>query len=158
MKHYHPFLPFLDPSASPHDYYQSSQLLFWAIISAASRRLESQPTLLPKLARSVTDLLWQTIRSIPHSHRVVQSLIILCAWPFPTSSSTADPTYMLAGMMVLLGSQMGLHQPLNAQDFTKSPLNLGQDEYSTWVKTWKACNIVAHRFVLCFIFTEIFQY
>ncbi|KAJ6030173.1 hypothetical protein N7460_010439 [Penicillium canescens] len=144
MKHYHPFLPFLDPSTSPHDYYQSSQLLFWAIISAASRQLESQPTLLPKLARSVTDLLWQTLRSIPHSHCVVQSLIILCAWPFPTSSSAADPTYVLAGMMVLLGSQMGLHQPLNAQDFAKVSLNLGQDEYSTWVKTWKACNIVAH--------------
>lgn len=135
MNHYHPFLPFLDPSTSPHDYYESSQLLFWAIVSTASRRLESQPTLLPRLARSVTDLVWQTIRSIPHSYHVVQSLIILCAWPFPTSSSTADPTYTLAGTMVLLGSQMGLHQPLDAQDFTKVSLNLEEDEYSRWVKT-----------------------
>jgi hypothetical protein len=55
---------------------------------------------------------------------------------------------MLAGTMVLLGSQMGLHRPLNAQDFTKVSLNLEEDECSRWVKTWKACNIVAHRFVL----------
>lgn len=153
MTHYHPFLPFLDPGTPPHEYYESSQLLFWAIISTASRRLESQPTLLPRLARNVTDLVWQTIRSIPRSYHAVQSLIILCAWPFPTSSSTADPTYMLAGMMVLLGSQMGLHQPLNAQEFTKSSLHLEEAEFSRWVKTWKACNIVAHRFVIDFLCT-----
>lgn len=147
MDHFHPFLPFLDPRTSPHDYYDSSELLFWSVISAASRRLQGQPTLLPKLARNVTDLLWQSLRSIPYSLRVVQSLIILCAWPFPTSSSTADPTYLLTGMMVLLGSQMGLHQPLNIQDFTKVSMNLNADEHSEWVKTWEACNIVAHRWV-----------
>lgn len=154
MNHYHPCLPFLDPSTSPHEYYESSELLFWSIISAASRRLQTQPTLLPRLARSVSDLLWRTLRSIPYSHRVVQSLIILCTWPFPTSSSTADPTYMLAGMMVLVGSQMGLHRATNAQDFTKVPLNLNADEYSEWVKTWEACNIVAHRSVLCSVYIE----
>lgn len=145
MNHYHQFLPFLDPTMSPHDYYESSELLFWAVISTASRRLQSQPTLLPRLARFVTDLLWRTLRSIPLSIRVVQSLIILCAWPFPTNDSTADPTYLLSGIMVFLGSQMGLHRPSSVQDFTKASLNLNHDEQSEWVKTWEACNIVAHR-------------
>lgn len=49
--------------------------------------------------------------------------------------------------MMLLGTQMGLHQPLSARDFTKVPLNLNDNDYSRRVKTWKACNIVAHRFV-----------
>lgn len=145
MDHYHPYLPFLDLATSPHQYYDSSELLFWSVISAASRRSHSQPTLLTSLARGVTDLLWRTLRAIPYSLRVVQSLIILCAWPFPTSSSTADPTYVLAGMMVSLGSQMGLHRAWSAQDFTKVPLNLDTDEHSERVKTWEACNIVAHR-------------
>lgn len=158
MNHYHPFLPFLDPRTSPHDYYEASELLFWAIISAAARRYESQPTLLPRLARNVTDLLWQSLRSIPFSIRLVQSLVVLCAWPFPTSSSTADPTYLLTGTMVMLGSQMGLHQPLNAQDFTKVPLSLNSDEYCEWVKTWEACNIVAHRcvYLVCYYCAEKF--
>ncbi|KAL7928938.1 hypothetical protein V8C35DRAFT_207216 [Trichoderma chlorosporum] len=141
--HYHPYLPFLDPSTSLHEYYESSELLFWSIIAVAARRLQSHPTLLAKLARSVTDHLWKTLRSIPYSLRVVQSLVILCTWPFPTSSSTADPTYMLAGMMVQIGTQMGLHRALNAEDFVKVPLHLSVYEYSEWVKTWEACNIVA---------------
>ncbi|KAL7941925.1 hypothetical protein V8C42DRAFT_163840 [Trichoderma barbatum] len=141
--HYHPYLPFLDPSTSLHEYYESSELLFWSIISVAARRLQSHPTLLAKLARSVTDYLWKTLRSIPYSLRVVQSLVILCTWPFPTSSSTADPTYMLAGMMVQVGTQMGLHRALSAEDFVKVPLHLSVYEYSEWVKTWEACNIVA---------------
>lgn len=145
MLHYHPYLPFLDPNTSLHEYYESSPLLFWSVIAIAARRLQSHPTLLAKLARSVTDLLWKTLRSIPYSLRVVQSLVILCTWPFPTSSSTADPTYMLAGIMVQMGTQMGLHRALNAEDFVKVPLHLNVYEYSEWVKTWEACNIVAQR-------------
>ncbi|UKZ96419.1 uncharacterized protein TrAFT101_011211 [Trichoderma asperellum] len=141
--HYHPYLPFLDPGTTIHEYYESSELLFWSIISVAARRLQSHPTLLQKLARSVTDYLWKTLRSIPYSLRVVQSLILLCTWPFPTSSSTADPTYMLAGMMVQLGTQMGLHRALSAEDFVKVPLHLSMYEYSEWIKTWESCNIVA---------------
>lgn len=143
--HYHPYLPFLDPGTTIHEYHDSSELLFWSIISVAARRLQSHPTLLQKLARSVTDLLWKTLRSIPYSLRAVQSLIILCTWPFPTSSSTADPTYMLAGMMVQLGTQMGLHRALSAEDFVKVPLHLSMYEYSEWIKTWESCNIVAQR-------------
>jgi hypothetical protein len=146
FNHYHPFLPFLNTGKSPHAYYESSELLFWSIISAASHR-SPNPTLLPRLARSVTELVWSTVRSIPYTLQSVQSLIILCTWPFPTSSSTADPTYTLAGIMLQLAFQMGLHCAPNAQDFTKVPLTLNTDEHSEWTATWQACNIVAYRLV-----------
>ncbi len=145
FRHYHPYLPFLSPDLSPHDCYEQSELLFWSIISVASRHLENQPTLLTSLARAVTDLLWRTLRSIPYSLQVVQSLILLCTWPFPTSSSTADPTYMLVGIMVQTGTQMGLHRARNAQDFNKVPLKLEGSEYDEWIRTWQACGIVAQR-------------
>ncbi|CEL01980.1 hypothetical protein ASPCAL01556 [Aspergillus calidoustus] len=143
FNHYHPFLPFLNTGKSPHAYYESSELLFWSIISAASHR-SPNPTLLPRLARNVTELVWSTVRSIPYTLQSVQSLIILCTWPFPTSSSTADPTYTLAGIMLQLAFQMGLHCAPNAQDFTKVPLTLNTDEHSEWTATWQACNIVAY--------------
>ncbi|KAL3488432.1 hypothetical protein BJX62DRAFT_227371 [Aspergillus germanicus] len=141
--HYHPFLPFLNTGKSPHAYYESSELLFWSIISAAAHRSQN-PTLLPRLARSVTDLVWSTLRSIPYTLQSVQSLVILCTWPFPTSSSTADPTYTLAGIMLQLALQMGLHCAPNAQDFTKIPRTLNTNEHSEWAAAWQACNIVAH--------------
>lgn len=52
---------------------------------------------------------------------------------------------MLAGMMVQLGTQMGLHRALSAEDFVKVPLHLSMYEFSEWIKTWESCNIVAQR-------------
>lgn len=140
---YHPFLPLIDTTKSPHEYYDFSELLFWSIISVASRRLTSQPTLLPKLARKVTDLVWNTLRSIPHTLSTVQALALICTWPFPTSSSTADPTFMLVGMMLQIGTQMGLHCVADAQDFARIPKQLNSSDYTAWLHTWACCNIVA---------------
>lgn len=143
------FLPILDLNrTSPHELYNRSDLLFWSIISVAARRLKAQPILLPKLARSVTDLLWRTIRSVPHSVEVVQSLAILCTWPFPTSSSSADSTFMLAGLMLQIGTQMGLHCAHEAQDFAKAPLDLDAGDITLWSHTWEWCKIVAQRLVM----------
>jgi transcriptional regulatory protein LEU3 len=142
---YHPFLPLLEPGQSPHELYTRSELLFWSVVSVAARRLSSRPTLLPRLARSVTDLLWCFIRSSPYSLTTVQALALLCTWPFPTSSSTADSTFLLAGIMLQLAVQMGLHRALNVQDFVKVPLRLSESEQAEWVGTWAACNIVVQR-------------
>lgn len=144
---YHPHMPVIDINRSPQEYYHLSELLFWTIISVASRRLSSHPTLLPKLARSVTDLMWKTLRSVSYSITTVQALALLCTWPFPTSSSTADPTFMLVGTMLQIGTQIGLHRALSAQDFSKVPIKLEALEYAEWVRTWEACNIVAQRSV-----------
>ncbi|OJJ53491.1 hypothetical protein ASPSYDRAFT_212411 [Aspergillus sydowii CBS 593.65] len=144
FSYYHPFLPFLKPEKSPHAFYESSELLFWSVIAAAAHRTQSLPCLLPRLAEDMMELLWTTIRSIPYSLHVIQSLVIICAWPFPTSSSTTDPTYTLAGTMVHLAFQMGLHCASSAEDFTKGRLNLSADQRREWVATWQACNIVAH--------------
>lgn len=116
-------------------------------MAVASRRKTSQPTLITKLARDVSNLLWNTLRTVPHSLGTVQALIILCTWPFPISSSTNDSTFMLVGIMLQLSTQMGLHQAVSAQDFTKAPTRLSSEEYCEWVRTWKACNIVAQRYL-----------
>lgn len=130
---------------SPHDLYASSELLFWSIISVASRRLRSRPTLLPKLARAVTDLSWCSIRAIPYSLSTVQALALLCTWPFPTSSSTADPTFVLTGIMMQLGVQMGIHRVFHVQDFIKVTVRLSASEHAECIRTWEGCNIVAQR-------------
>ncbi|EXA46385.1 hypothetical protein FOVG_07103 [Fusarium oxysporum f. sp. pisi HDV247] len=143
IKHNHPYLPLIDEKKSPHEYYERSDLLFWVIMAVAARRHKSQPTLLPRLARNVTDLLWKTLRSMSHSISTIRALCLLCTWPFPTSSSTSDPTFMLVGIMLQMSTQMGLHCAFDAQDFAKVPLKLDTSEYSEWVQTWEACNIVA---------------
>lgn len=142
---YHPFLPMLDITCSPHKYYKTSDLLFWCIMAVASRRIAAQPMLLQRLSRSVTDLLWKHLRTTPYTLAMVQSLALLCTWPFPTSSSSTDPRSIFVGCMLQAGTQIGLHRAKFAQDFARVPTRLSTSELAEWVRTWEACNVVARR-------------
>lgn len=90
----------LDPLKSPDDYYAASPLLFWVVVAVAARRYDSDPTLLASLVGPVSRLLWATLESVPQSYIVVKALCIICTWPMPISSTSADPTFMLSGMMM----------------------------------------------------------
>lgn len=145
--YYHPFLPFLDRTQSPDDYYNTSSLLFWTIISVGARRYQSDTSLLNSLAGPVTRLVWSTLADIPQSYHVVKALCLLCSWPFPTSSTSTDPTFMLCGMMMQVAMQLGLHRPSHSQDFSKFRVELIEEELRDKVRTWAICNIVAQRYV-----------
>ncbi|KAJ5684365.1 uncharacterized protein N7477_000710 [Penicillium maclennaniae] len=143
--YYHPFLPFLDRQKSADDYFNTSPLLFWTIISVGARRYQSDTGLLTSLAGPVTRLVWSTLADIPQSYHVVKALCLLCSWPFPTSSTSTDPTFMLCGMMVQVAMQLGLHRPSHSQDFSKFRVELIEEELRDKVRTWAICNIVAQR-------------
>lgn len=142
---YHIFLPFLDPGASPDQYYDRSAMLFWSIISTASRRYQPDPTLLTRLARPLTDAIWKSLQAIPNSLHTIQCLVLLCTWPFPTSSSSTDPSYMFSGLIMQLCMQMGLHRPKSPEDFTKTHLNLTAEQVADRQRTWIASNIIVQR-------------
>jgi hypothetical protein len=143
---YYPFLPFLDPLKPPDSYYQLSPLLFWAIIAVASRRYASDLTLLPSLAISVPRLLWSTLQSMPPNYHDIKALCILCAWPFPKSNSSHDPTFMLTGTLMHLAMAVGLHMPDYSQDFSRTDMKLDQADLRDRYATWAACNIVTQRY------------
>lgn len=145
--YYHPFLPFLDRDQSPDDYYTVSPLLFWTIISVGARRYQPDTNLLNSLAGPVTRLVWSTLADVPQSYHVVKALCVLCSWPFPTSSTSTDPTFMLCGLMMQIAMQLGLHRPSHTQDFSKYRVELIEEELRDKVRTWAICNIVAQRYV-----------
>ncbi|KAN0069636.1 hypothetical protein V8E54_011942 [Elaphomyces granulatus] len=139
---YHPFLPFLDRDIPSDQYHSTSPLLFWTIISIGARR---DIDLLNSLGGPVTRLVWSTLADVPQSYHVVKALCLLCTWPFPTSSTSTDPTFMLCGMMMQVAMQFGLHRPSHAQDFTKFRVELIESELRDRVRTWAICNTVAQR-------------
>lgn len=147
---YHPFLPFIDRDQSPDDYYNVSPLLFWTIISVGARRYQGDAHLLNSLAGPVSRLVWSTLADIPQSYHVIKALCLLCTWPFPTSSTSTDPTFMLCGMMMQVAMQLGLHRPSHTQDFSKFRVELIEEELRDKVRTWAICNIVAQRYVPLF--------
>lgn len=133
---YHPFLPFLDRGQSPDEYYNASPLLFWAIISVSSRRYQSDSHLLNSLAGPTLRLAWSTLGDIPQSYHVVKALCLLCSYPFPTHSTSTDPTFMLCGIMMQVAMQLGLHRPSHTQDFSKFRVELMEEELRDKVSTW----------------------
>ena len=140
---YDQFLPFLDPTRSPDDYAKDSRLLFWAIISVAARHYEPDQGLLIRLKEPLTNLIWQTVMKSQPTHHVVKALCLLCTWPLPTNRTSTDPTFMFCGLMMQMAMQIGLHQPANAQDFSRTKVRLRQEDVHDRLRTWAVCNIVA---------------
>lgn len=144
FSYYHPFLPFLDPQQSPDLYFQQHALLFWTIISIASRRYRNKPGILHELSGGpLTRLLWNTVGDVPNSYFVVKALCLICTWPSPTSTTTADPTHILGGVMMKAATGIGLHRPNHTQDFSRVSVELNKDQLHDRVTTWAVCNIVA---------------
>ncbi|KAL5615458.1 hypothetical protein BROUX41_005503 [Berkeleyomyces rouxiae] len=144
FNYYHQFLPFLNSQQTPEQYYAQHPLLFWAIIAVASRRYgDGDRTFLTSLANPLTKLIWTTIGDVPSSYYVVKALCLLCTWPLPTSSSAADPTHLLCGVMMKIATMIGLHRPNHMQDFSRVSIDLDRDQLHDRVVTWAVCNIVA---------------
>lgn len=141
---YHPFLPFLNSEQSPDLFYQQHALLFWSIVAIASRRYRPKPSILHELANGpLNRLLWNTVGDVPNSYFVVKALCLLCTWPLPTSTTTADPTHILCGVMMKAATGIGLHRPNHTQDFSRVSVELNKDQLHDRVTTWAVCNIVA---------------
>jgi transcriptional regulatory protein LEU3 len=145
LEYYHACLPILDLEIPAQRYAEASPLLFWVIMSVASRRSKTDPTLLSRLSQPVTDLLWKAVRSVPHSMALVQSILLLCTWPFPTSSSATDPSYVLIHTAISASIQIGLHRPQHPQDFAKYRVRLTDKDVATRITVWTVCNITAQR-------------
>lgn len=142
---HHPFLPFLNPNRTPDEYETRSPLLFWTIITVGARHFTPEAGLFSALSGPLTRLVWSTIADVPQNYHVVKALILLCAWPLATTSTSTDPTFMLCGMMMQIALQIGLHRPTHAQDFTKFRIELREVELQDRVVVWTVCNLVAQR-------------
>ena len=142
---YHPFLPFLNPERAAEEYFIRSPLLFWTMMSIGSRHYRGDTELFPALTQPLTKLVWDTVAEVPQNYHVVKALILLCAYPLPTSSTSTDPTFMYCGLMMQIALQIGLHRPSHAQDFSKFRVELRDVELQDRVVVWSVCNIVAQR-------------
>ena len=142
---FHSFMPLLDPNRTADYYYDASPLLFWTIIAVATRHYPGDKTLLTSFSGPLSRLLWATLSDVPQSYMVVKALCLLCTWPLPISSTSSDPTFMLSGLMMQIGMQMGLHRPSHAQDFARFTVEFREEELRDRVRTWAACNAVAQR-------------
>ncbi|KAI9036225.1 transcription factor domain-containing protein [Aspergillus affinis] len=145
FKYYHPFLPLLNPQKPPEEYLRRCPLQAWTIICVASRRAPSEPGLLSALTGPFSRLLWSTITGVPQDYRIVKALCLLCTWPLPTTSQRTDATFMLSGLMMQISMQLGLHRPVQAEEFTTFRMEIQGEAVKDRLQTWVICNIVAQN-------------
>ncbi|KAJ5407594.1 transcriptional regulator family: Fungal Specific TF [Penicillium cosmopolitanum] len=145
FNYYHPFLPLLNPPKPSEVYLNRCPLLAWTIICVASRRSPTEPGLLTALSGPFSRLLWSTITSVPQDYRVVKALCVLCTWPLPTTSQRTDATFMLSGLMMQIAMQLGLHRPVQAEEFTTFRMEVQGEALKDRLHTWVICNIVAQN-------------
>lgn len=142
---FHPYLDVLDDGMSPDQCYNESPLLFWTIISISARRFPEDASLLPSLAAVLTTLLWSTISIRPHSWHTVGALVLQIVWPLPASTPFVENSYILSGIAVQAAIQLGLHQPENIQDFSRTKAVLSAEDIGRQSRIWAACNAAAQR-------------
>lgn len=54
-------------------------------------------------------------------------------------------TSVFISIAIQAARKLGLHQPKDRQDFLRFKTHPSQDEVHDMIKTWSACNIIAHR-------------
>ncbi|KAJ5053672.1 hypothetical protein NUH16_010745 [Penicillium rubens] len=82
---------------------------------------------------------------VPQDYRVVKALCVLCTWPLPTTSQRTDATFMLSGLMMQIAMQLGLHRPVQAEEFTTFRMEVQGEALKDRLHTWVICNIVAQN-------------
>lgn len=145
FRFYHPFLPLLDPTKDPEECRSCSEILAWTVICVSSRRCPFESGLLVSLSGPFSRLLWASISSVPQNYHVVKALCLLCTWPLPTTSQKSDQTFMLSGLMMNLAMQLGLHRPVQPEEFTTFRMEVRGEELKDRLQTWVLCNIVAQN-------------
>lgn len=146
-REYWPHIPIIETQISPDDCFAQSPLLFWTIIAIASRKDEEEPTTLASLAPPIKSLLWQTVGDPPHSRPDLKAMILICLWPFPTSSMSTDSSYILAASAKSSAMHIGLHKPHSEQDFSRIRTGVCPGGLKDAIMIWSACFIAAERFV-----------
>lgn len=54
---------------------------------------------------------------------------------------------MLSGLMMQIAMQLGLHRPVQAEEFTTFRMEVQGEALKDRLHTWVICNIVAQKFV-----------
>ncbi|KEF58998.1 uncharacterized protein A1O9_03841 [Exophiala aquamarina CBS 119918] len=72
-------------------------------------------------------------------------MILLCLWPFPTSSMSTDASYILASVMKTSAMHVGIHKSQFVQDFSRSKFRFSLEELNEALTVWSACFIAAER-------------
>ena len=101
--------------------------------------------MLSLLAPRVTELIRLAVFSRESDLPTVQAFILLCAWPMPVDTLHKDITPVLVGATLHLAMTTGLHIYGEGQDFSRTKLNLDNNEKTLRARMWVSCLMICQR-------------
>ncbi len=145
FKHYHHFLPILEPTRTEATYYHTSVLLFWSVIAVATRQLRSDEDLFSRLAPELNQRLWTTLATSPVSLATVQAMLLLSCWPLPNVRLWTDKSWILSNLAMNTSIQLGMHRPGSEIGYSKETLSLTRGDIADRACTWFASVALCQR-------------
>ncbi|EXJ80927.1 hypothetical protein A1O3_07215 [Capronia epimyces CBS 606.96] len=142
---YLPYLPIYQKKLRPNECHNSSRFLFWTIVAIGARKYSKDPTLILLLAPKVMEAAKTAIFCQDKILATIQALILLCTWQMPINTLQKDTTPTLAGAMIQLASNIGLHVYGTVQDFSRVPLKYDRQHRDFRTKLWALCLLTCQR-------------
>ncbi|KAL6824983.1 hypothetical protein V8C40DRAFT_245283 [Trichoderma camerunense] len=145
LQHFHPFLPILRRK-EPDECYAAQPMLFWAVLYVTSRRYAKDPQLFGALVEYMTKNLWTMMASTVLGLDEIHTILLVCAWPYPTIRFVTDPSSMFAGIAMNACVSLGLHtgrgsHPQFCVGSRHGYTSTDEEASSTWI----ACCLISQR-------------
>ncbi|KAK4190089.1 hypothetical protein QBC35DRAFT_111720 [Podospora australis] len=144
FEHFHPYLPIVR-NRDPDTCYRRGHVLFWAIIMTSCRRFARDDSAFQFLIDNLLPQIWTAVSQPPLNLPIINAILILATWPFPTIRFLTDPSLIFAGIAMNSSLLTGLHTGSGSHSEFKCyahPLDT-TDEEATY--TWAGCAIISHR-------------
>lgn len=142
--HFHPYLPIVR-SRDPDACYKRGPVLFWAIIMTACRRFARDDTVFQFLIDTLLPEIWNCASQPPLRLPIINSLLLVAAWPSPSIRFLSDPSIVFAGIAMNSSFLTGLHTGRGAHPEFKPDMCKAHETDEEAIFTWGGCAIVSHR-------------
>lgn len=119
--------------------------MFWCILAVGSRRYTEDPTLLASLSARVMDMAIGSIFTMSPEVGIVEGLLLLLTWLFPSTSTCGENTFVMCGSLIHLAMRLGLHVPLSSQDFARTKVRLSDTDLKRNYEVWVHCVVLYAR-------------
>lgn len=133
----------LERTRSLDAYYESSDLLFWTIISIAARTSPPEKDFLARLSPFLTTAVGGTLLGGPIRLPKIQALLLLSLWPAYNVTWWSDRSYVLSSYAVTAATYLGLHSPFFEYEYSDNDSETMDQERAERTRTWIGCLIVA---------------
>ncbi|KAF7973110.1 hypothetical protein HWV62_16224 [Athelia sp. TMB] len=166
--YFHPYCPLLIRPRSPINTHRAEPLLFWTILTIASRRpavsAEAKHVLYGADGEGLRSVTYRQLAEevkasvaalgiIPPRHvDAVQALLLLCEWPLPSIRTRDDRSWHYSSLAIQIALQLGLHRPHFSHEFSARVEEQpaadsieGQERTLAWVY----CHIIGHSVASC---------